>query len=90
MNAKNVNKVTVDGVPTLQFTLNGRGVVIAKSNQKVNLLEKYGVVFLGAEFEDDYTVELEADPDVGMPKTILFGYTDHPKIVAICREFLLQ
>lgn len=77
--------VVRDHYPVLEVEIDGK---VARISTEQKALQ-YGFVYLGPEFEEDYTATLPADPEDGRPEDqILYGSSDDEQLVAIVREFV--
>ena len=75
------------GYPALLLTIDGREAVIS-IDLKLTILEKYGAVFLGDNWEGVTAVTIPADPANSQAAMTLDGFTDDPAIVAEVRKWL--
>ena len=87
MNVSNVRRIVIDNVPALQMDIDGKTATLLV-NQKRTILEDYGAVFLGDNFEDDTSITIPDDPSKGQRAQKLDGYTDDKEVVRLYREFL--
>jgi hypothetical protein len=87
MRITNVRQTVIDGMPALQMEIDGTPATLIAA-QKINILRKYGAVFLGAAFEDDHQVKIPADASIGQPATTLYGYTQDEEVVRLYTEFI--
>lgn len=54
------------------------------------ILNEHGAVFLGAEFEGTYSVDIPERPENGQPAMTLRGFTTDERIVTLVREWLAK
>ena len=88
MNVENVRRSTQQKMPILRLDWNNRPVTIG-FDLKRTLLDQ-GVVFLGPEFEEQFSVLLAADESKGQPQMRLWGCTDDPELVAVVRAWVSE
>lgn len=72
------------GYPLLHLDIDGREAVLGLDN-KLTFLNLYGIVYLGAEFRDIVSVEVEPAP--GYNEHYFPGFTDDPEVIRIYREW---
>jgi hypothetical protein len=87
MNVSSVREIKEGIYPVLELIVDGKRSLMGL-DQKRTLLEEYGVVFLGADFEQDYQVTIPEDDANNQPKITLRGFTDDPDVVQPYLEFL--
>lgn len=64
------------------------GVAVIGIDLKRNILSEHGAVFLGADYEDTYSVDIPAIEENGQPAMTLRGFTDDKRLVGMVREWL--
>lgn len=88
MNVRNPRKIVIDGVmPALQLDIDGKTATLLVE-QKLTILNKYGAVYLGAEFERDCLVRIPADEADGQPAQTLHGFTQDTEVIRQYWAFL--
>lgn len=89
MEITNARYIRLGPYPGLAITFDdGRRAILSTDNKRT-LLEKFGVVYLGPDFDDDHQVRIAADPEDGRPKAeTLRGFTRDPEVVDLFRQFL--
>lgn len=80
---------TVQGYRQLLITIDGETAVIG-IDLKRTILDEHGAVYLGADFEDLYSVDIPERPDNGQPAMTLRGFTTDERIVRMARDFLAK
>lgn len=75
------------GYPLLHLDIDGREAVLGLDN-KLSLLDTYGIISLGSNFDDITSVEVEPAP--GYHDRHFPGFTDDPEIIRIYREWRAQ
>lgn len=73
------------GYPLLHMDIDGTEAILGLDN-KMTLLDIYGIVFLGSNFEDLISVEVEPAP--GYNDRHFPGFTDDPEVIRVYREWL--
>ena len=77
--------VTRDHYPVLQVEIDGKTAQISTEHKAL----QYGLVYLGPDFEEDYTATLPANLEDGRPEEqTLYGVTDDEELVALVRAFV--
>lgn len=79
----------VQGYPQLLIPIDGETAVIG-IDLKRTILNEHGAVFLGADFENTYSVDIPAIEANGQPAATLRGFTTDERIVRIVREWLAK
>jgi hypothetical protein len=70
-----------EGYPSLVLEVDGQRATVFVEQKAA----RAGLIFLGAEFEDQYEAVLPADPRNGRPEDqVMAGFTDDPRVL---REF---
>ena len=84
-------KHDADGYPYIELRYQDRPAIIHAAAVKRTLLEEFGVVYLGDEFEEVVEpITLPPDPSQARGETRLFGFTADPEIVQIVRQELVE
>lgn len=85
----NVRREKAGIYPVLEVEVNGKWARLSFDN-KLTVLDEFGLLFLGAEFEGDkqYRHAIPADEADGRGAMVLEGFTDDPEIIAVFREWL--
>jgi hypothetical protein len=89
MDVEKARTITIDKYPVLVLTIDGKEARLG-FEQKLTLLEKYNVVFLGPDFENEIQVTIPEAPELGQPEAVLRGFTDDPTIVQTYRDWLAK
>ena len=86
MEVTNARVVIQQGYPLLLAEVDGQEAVI---DLEQKAWEKFGLVYLGAEFEDAHPpVVIGPDAEDGRPGPMeLWGFTDEPEVVELYRRF---
>lgn len=74
---------TNQGLPALFVEIDDKTAILDHT-QKLTWLEQFGAVFLGSDFQDDYSVTAEIEGRT----QVLEGFTQDETIVKLYREFL--
>lgn len=72
------------GYPFLELEIDGGRVARVHIEQP---MARYGLIFLGPEFEDDYEALLLASPRDNQPEQMMPGATDHPEALRLYRAW---
>lgn len=79
----------VQGYRQLHVPIDGETAIIG-IDLKRTILDEHGAVFLGADFEDTYSVDIPERPENGQPAMTLRGFTTDKRIVGMVREWLAK
>jgi len=83
-----VTRTTIDPYPALRVEIDGKDALFSPLDLKRTLLDEYGIVYLGPDFEKDHKVILPADSSDSRSTMTLQGFTSDLTLVGIIRDWL--
>lgn len=88
MEVRNIAVVRdAQGFMRLEADINGKRAAFPHDLNR-DLLQRYGIVFLGSAFEERHFFDLPADREAGQPAQRLRGFTNNAAVVSAVRAFV--